>query len=67
VTVVAKSGQSTAGEVGKGQFLGRNRRNLAKERIVRMILFPGSVAGVPNLCNDGCKNKAHPLHYLETW
>jgi len=36
-------GQFTAGETGKGQFLGRNRRNLEKERIVRKTSSLGSM------------------------
>jgi len=32
VIVAARLGQYTAGETGKGQFLRRNRRNLAKEK-----------------------------------
>jgi len=52
VTVAAKSGQFTAGEAGKGQFVRGNRRNLAKEKVVRYILSPRRIAGVPNLHND---------------
>jgi len=48
VTVASKSGQFTASETGKGQFLWENRRSLAEERIVRDISSPGSKAGLPN-------------------
>jgi len=49
VTVAVKSGQSTADEIGKGQFLRGKQRNLA---VVRKISSPRSVVGVPNLYND---------------
>jgi len=42
-TVTAKSGQFTAGKMGKGRFLWRNRRNLARVRIIRKI---SSLVGV---------------------
>jgi len=42
--VAVKSGQFTADEMGKGQFLRGNRRNLAGEGVVRKILSPTRVA-----------------------
>jgi len=51
MTVAAKSGQFTADETGKGQFLRGNRRNLAREGVVRKISSPKRVASVPNLYN----------------
>jgi len=39
VTVAPKSGQFTADEMEKGQFLQEKKRNLAEEGIVRKILF----------------------------
>jgi len=48
--VAAKSGQFTAGEIEKGQFLRRNRRNLAGEGVVRKISSPRRVTGVPTFC-----------------
>jgi len=50
--VAVKLGQFIAGETEKGQFLRRNRRNLAEERFLRKILSSRRIAGVPNLCND---------------
>jgi len=41
-----------SGRAGKGPVLCGNRRNLADEEIVRKITFPGSIAGVPYLCNE---------------
>jgi len=52
VTVLAKSGQFTADETEKDQFLRGNRRNLVQEEIVRNILSPKKREGVPNLSND---------------
>jgi len=52
VNVTANSGQFTADEAEKSQFLQGNRRNLTEEGVVRKISFPRRVAGVPNLCND---------------
>jgi len=49
VTVAAKSGQFTADEAGKSQFLRGNRRYLAEEGVARRISSPREVAGVPNL------------------
>jgi len=51
VTVAAKTGQFTADETGKRQFL---RRNLAGKGVVRKISSPQRVASVFNLCN-GCQ------------
>jgi len=53
VTVAPKLGQFTTDEIGKGQFLGGNRRNLAEEGVVRKISSPKREADVPNLSNDG--------------
>jgi len=52
VTVVAKSGQFTADETGKGQFLRGNQRNLAGEGVVRKSSSPQTVASASNLCNS---------------
>jgi len=52
VTVAAKSGQFTADEAGKGQFLRGNRRNLAGEEVVRKSSSPQTAASVSNLCNS---------------
>jgi len=49
--VAAKSGQFTADEMGKGQFLRGNRRNLA-EGVVRKISSPIRVADVSIPYND---------------
>jgi len=49
--VAAKSGQFTANETGKGQFLRENRRNLEEEGVVRKVSSPKRVASVSNLCN----------------
>jgi len=38
----------TADEMGKGQFLRGNRRNLAGEGVVKKIPSPKRVASVPN-------------------
>jgi len=46
--VAAESGQFTADETGKGQFL---RGNLTGETVMRKI-SPKRVASVPNLCNN---------------
>jgi len=46
-----KSGQYTAAETGKGQFLRGNGRNLAGKGVVREISSPKRVANVLNLCN----------------
>jgi len=35
-----------------GRFLWGNWRNLAEERVVRKTLSPGSITGMPYLCND---------------
>jgi len=48
--MAAKSRQFTADKTGKGQFLRRNRRNLAREGVMRKILSPQRVASVSNLC-----------------
>jgi len=53
--VAAKSGQFSANDIGKGQFLQLNRRNLAGEGVVRKILSPKRVANVSNLCNGWCQ------------
>jgi len=50
--VAAKPEQFTVCAAGKGQFLRRNRGNLAKEIFVRRISTPDRVAGVSQLCND---------------
>jgi len=50
-TVAAKSGQFTADEMEKGQFLRGNRRNLTGEGVVRKISSPQRVASVSNLCS----------------
>jgi len=50
--VASKSGQFTADETGKGQFVRENLRNLAEEGVVRKISSPRRVADVPILCND---------------
>jgi len=39
---------------GELVFLSGNRKNLAEERIVRILSSPGSMKGVPYLCNDWC-------------
>jgi len=44
--IVATKGQFTADEIGKGQFLRRNLRNLAREGVVREISSPKRVASV---------------------
>jgi len=53
--VAAKSGQVTADETGKGQFLRGNRRYLAGEGVVRKISSLKGVASVPHLCNGRCQ------------
>jgi len=58
--VAAKSGQFTADETGKGQFLCRNRKNLAEERVLRKISYRSRIAGIPYLCNGRASK-------LETW
>jgi len=55
VTVAAKSGQFTADKAGKVQFLRGNRKNLAREGVVRKVSSPQRVASVPNLCNGRCQ------------
>jgi len=55
VTVAAKSAQFTTDETGKVQFLRRNRRNLAREGVVRKISSPQRLASVSNLCNGRCQ------------
>jgi len=50
--VAAKLRQFTADKTGKGQFLLRNRKNLAGEGVVRKSLSPQRVASVSNLCNS---------------
>jgi len=49
--MAAKSGQFTADETGKGQFLRENQRNLAEDGVVRKISSPNRVVSVSNLCN----------------
>jgi len=50
--VAPKSGQFTADEMGKGQFLRENRKNLVEEGVVKKFSSPRRVADVPNLSND---------------
>jgi len=52
--VAAKSGQFTADETGKDQFLRGNQRNLAGKGVVRKISSPQRVASVSNLCKGRC-------------
>jgi len=51
--MAAKSGQFTADNMGKGQFLQKNQRNQAGEGVVRKMSSLQRVANVSNanLCN----------------
>jgi len=51
MTAAAKSGQFTAGEVGKAQFIGGNRRNLAKEKIMRDFVSRSLVVSLGKALN----------------
>jgi len=60
VTVAAKLGEFTAGKTGKVHFLRVNRRNLAKEKIVRKISSPSRIPAMSYLCKTGASG-------LGTW